>query len=79
MDDPVAYERETHYLLWTRAARYTYDAGVLLLLVGLATVLVPQDSNDAARWAAAGIAGLAAIGELVWIVHAAVVSRRRLR
>jgi hypothetical protein len=66
---PVALEK---IRFWRAAASFSYDAGIVMLLVGLAVVLAPPSSADAVRWAATSACLAAAIGETVW----SVVSRR---
>ncbi len=78
-DSPLLNPRSEaliHYLFWNRVARYTYDAGIFLLLSGLAGVLAPKDGTDALRWAASITAALAAGAELVWAAYATQVGRR---
>jgi len=72
--DPEAastgYQTAGQYVFWNRVARHTYDAGIFLLLAGLAGVLAPIDDGDVLRWVAAGVAALAALAELVWAFYA---------
>jgi hypothetical protein len=67
------------YVFWGRLARYTYDAGIFLLLLGLAAVLAPPDGKDAARWTAAVVAALAALAELFWVAYAQFLAPRLSR
>lgn len=58
---------------WIRWARTTYDFGILALLAGLGLGLVPpHDSGlqNSLRWAAAGVAFTACVGEAAWMVIA---------
>jgi hypothetical protein len=66
---PVALEK---IRFWRTAASFSYDAGIVVLLVGLALVLAPPSSSDAVRWVATSVCLAAAVGETVW----SVVSRR---
>jgi hypothetical protein len=49
-------------------ARYAYDGGIVALLLALGAVLVPPSAaaQPALRWAAACLAALAAVFEIVW-------------
>jgi nitrate reductase gamma subunit len=57
--------------LWARRFRLTYHAGIVLILVGLAVVLIPPEPKrgdvTAIRWLAVCLAAAAAAGELIWI------------
>jgi hypothetical protein len=56
---------------WYEAgAGLTYDAGIVLLLLALAFLLLPTaDARQAGlRWAGVGLAGLAVLVELLWTV-----------
>lgn len=57
----------TAYRSWSSRARRAYNAGIIMLLAGLAVTLVPSDSVSAVRMLAAGTAALGAIFELVLI------------
>jgi hypothetical protein len=68
--EPPSYGR------WIHAARYTYGAGIFLLLAGLATVLAPDDGQTTLRWLAVAAVGIAALAEIVWTLYSERVSRR---
>jgi hypothetical protein len=57
---------------WLHVTRWSYNAGIALLLLGLALALFPRghDPDNVWRQAAAWTAGAAALGELVWAASA---------
>src|SRR6185437_13136820 len=60
------------YKRWLRVTRWAYNAGIALLLLGLALALYPRAHDPAAPWrqVAAAVAGAAAVGEVVWALLA---------
>jgi hypothetical protein len=76
-------EQFAHRLLhvqWADRFRYTYHAGILLMLAGLAVVLIPPKPTasgsgqsvppadiSTVRWLAIVLAGASALAELLWI------------
>jgi hypothetical protein len=67
-------EQLAHRLLheqWASRFRFTYHAGIVLMLAGLAVVLIPPEPKHGdittIRWLAVGLAAAAAAGELIWI------------
>jgi hypothetical protein len=71
--DRLQREQHADYETWQRwstKARLAYNAGIVILAVGVALALVPSHSIDrfeaAFRWTAAAVAAAAALGELVW-------------
>jgi hypothetical protein len=66
-------DQQADYALWERSglrARVAYNAGIVVLAIGVAIMLAPPDSGDhlqaAFRWAAASVAAAGALGELAW-------------
>jgi MFS family permease len=63
-----AFER---WRIWTKRTRMAYNCGIVVLLLGLALALPPQQNNGgqgSLRWAASGVAFAACLGEIAWIV-----------
>jgi hypothetical protein len=54
---------------WERRSRFTYNAAIVVLAVGVAMVVAPRagSAEPAWRWAAAAIALAAAVAEAMWI------------
>jgi hypothetical protein len=71
-------EQLAHSMLhrrWAARLRFAYNAGVVLVLAGLAIVLVPSGTVSTARLAAIAVAALAAVTELVWVAATIGVKR----
>ena len=57
------------YVGWTAAARISYNVGITLLLLSLATILAPPGASEAAlRWIAAALAAGGAVTEVGWAI-----------
>jgi hypothetical protein len=66
-EDP-GYEKGLNWARWTR--RF-YDVGLFAMLSGVALVVVPSGPTDiqaAFRWAAFGLACIACLSEVIWVV-----------
>ena len=66
-------EQQEDFARWKKIsskARTTYNIGITILALGVASVLVPlpsaSHSESSFRWAAAAVATMAALGELAW-------------
>jgi hypothetical protein len=58
-------------LNWARWTRRFYDVGIFAMLSGVALVVVPRGATDIQagfRWAAFGLACIACLGEVIWVV-----------
>jgi len=64
---------------WSRATQTAYDAGILLLLAGVTLLVVPVGGwrLGSARTLAAIVAGVAFLGEIVWVSFSVGMARRR--
>jgi len=51
---------------WENRARRSYQVGIVALYAGVAVVLIPRGNIDVIRAIAIGVAGLAALAEVVW-------------
>ena len=77
-EEELRFEQRESFALWTRwaaAQRYTFNSGVVGLLAGTVTALVPVSGapQPTLRWIAVGIAGLGLLVELIFPI----VERRR--
>jgi MFS family permease len=63
---------------WGRRFRYTYHAGIMLVLLGLVVVLLPPAHPPGgimfSRWLAVALAALAFLAEVVWISTTAITA-----
>ena len=57
---------QVEQLVWENRAARTYQIGIVALYAGVAVVLSPRGNIDAVRAIAIGVAGLAALAEVVW-------------
>lgn len=75
----AALQRHKRFMAGVRVA---YNLGIVALLVGLAAALVPANPDlviDPERKAAIAVAALAALGELLWALYAALSDLRAWR
>ena len=54
---------------WTKLARWTYDLGIVALLIALSLLLAPAPGSEGPneRWFTVGIFAVCALGEAAWI------------
>jgi hypothetical protein len=52
---------------WAKATRRLYNLGILLLLAGVATAVVPPGHIPRERWVVIGVGAVGFIVELVWV------------
>jgi hypothetical protein len=76
----IRYEQHMHaadHDRWSRRVTITFDAGILLLWLALGVAVTPKDGvqEPTWRWVAAGLAGLAALGEALWIIRGVLKQR----
>ncbi|WP_158012919.1 hypothetical protein [Streptomyces sp. Root369] len=66
-------EREKHFIQWkvrNQRAVIAFNAGTMLLIFAITSVLVPSGGDQAVwRWIATGLALLGALGEAWWMYH----------
>lgn len=60
--------RYQSYRQWADSARRAYNCAIVALLAGVAVTLIPVENgwDSVMRWCAAGVFGLAALGEIIW-------------
>jgi hypothetical protein len=69
----IQQEQHRHaarHAMWSSRATITFNAGILFLWGALGLAVVPKDRMQEPmwRWVAAGLAGLAALAEVVWLI-----------
>jgi hypothetical protein len=84
--DELQQTQHDHFDLWKQwsaKARLAYNAGIIVLAVGIALLLAPPHSVVHAeailRWIAAALAGLGALGEFGWGAFPAIHRRIQVR
>lgn len=62
-------EHARRYDVWIRRFRWAYNAGILLLLAGVAVTLMPPPHHHVVeRWAAVAVLVVAFCAEVAWVV-----------
>jgi hypothetical protein len=75
----LVHEQRRHhanYRLWSKRARFSYNAGIVTFLAALTTALIPPGHITSGRYLAIGLAVLGTLAEAAWIVTDFGISRR---